>query len=187
MHVTTLISPQELSARIAAGNGFRLIDVRNFDEHQSVHVTGAECVPLGQLLTRASEWNLAEPVTLICHSGTRAAEAAQQLRQAGFTNVTCVEGGTKACRNGGVPVVRGRRRLPVLQQTQITIGLTIVAGLAASLVWPPAIALAWLGGAGLMVAGATGFCPMAKAVAAMPWNRSAGAESDSCSAGTCAQ
>jgi hypothetical protein len=44
-------------------------------------------------------------------------------------------------------------------------------GLALSNVAPAWIALTWMVGIGLTVAGITGFCGLARLLMAMPWNR----------------
>ena len=77
-------SPDHLKERIREPERRRLVDVRDLDEFAAVHVEGAVCVPLSQLLQRASQWSPREPLTLVCHSGQRAREAADQLVRAGF-------------------------------------------------------------------------------------------------------
>ena len=59
-----------------------------------------------------------------------------------------------------------------MQQVQIAAGSLILLGLTLSQTVAPAwIALPWFVGAGLTFAGLTGFCGMARLLAAMPWNR----------------
>ncbi len=165
------ITARELGQRMGGANGVHLVDVRDYDEFGSVHVTGAECVPLPQLLSRASQWDPSTPVYLVCHQGVRSETAAEQLAAAGFADVTMVDGGTKRCVDEGLPVVRGRRALSVLRQTFIAIGGMVLAGLIASYWFRPLIALALLAGLGLIMAGVTGFCVMAVVVGKLPWNR----------------
>jgi len=50
-------------------------------------------------------------------------------------------------------------------------GMALLGAVLALLVSPWFIALSGFVGAGLMVAGATGFCGTARLLAAMPWNR----------------
>jgi rhodanese-related sulfurtransferase len=59
-----------------------------------------------------------------------------------------------------------------MRQVQIAAGSLVLLGLILShAVAPGWIALTWFVGAGLMVAGITGFCGMARLLAVMPWNR----------------
>ncbi len=74
----------------------------------------------------------------------------------------------------------------VMRQTQAVIGIAILAGLGAGAfaheAWliVPAIV-----GVGLLVAGATGVCPMAMFLARMPWNRRPAAPAHACCSGAC--
>jgi hypothetical protein len=58
-----------------------------------------------------------------------------------------------------------------MRQVQIGAGSLILLGLALSNVAPAWIALTWMVGIGLTVAGITGFCGLARLLMAMPWNR----------------
>jgi hypothetical protein len=119
---------------------------------------------------------------LICHSGQRAKEAAEKLESVGFTRIAAVDGGTKACVSAGLPLVRGSRRLPIQRQVLIGAGIVLLSGLALSFVQTGFIAITWFAASMLVVAGLTGFCPMAKILAAAPWNRKA---TPSCGSGSC--
>lgn len=171
MNTYTTVTPQDLSRRLAQGNGTRLIDVRDLDEFETMRVRGAECVPLPQVLQGASGWSKDCEVVLICHSGQRAREAAEKLASVGFSRVAAVEGGTKACVSAGVPVVRGSRRLPIQRQVLMGAGIVLLSGLVLSFGHPAFIAVTWFAATMLVIAGLTGFCPMAKMLAAAPWNR----------------
>lgn len=62
--------------------------------------------------------------------------------------------------------------LPLNQQVQLTIGVMIVAGLVLfQFVTPYGLILPLIAGLGLMNAGLTGWCGLAKIMALMPWNR----------------
>jgi rhodanese-related sulfurtransferase len=88
--------------------GAFLLDVREPDEFAEVHAKGATLIPLGQLPSRLNE--IAQyknkPVEVICRSGRRSARAVEILRNAGFAQVTNVEGGTNAWVDAGLPVVK---------------------------------------------------------------------------------
>jgi hypothetical protein len=62
--------------------------------------------------------------------------------------------------------------LPLMRQVQISAGGLVLLGLGLSQAVAPAwILLSWFVGAGLVFAGITGFCGMARLLALMPWNR----------------
>ena len=88
--------------------GTFLLDVREPEEFAAVHAKGAVLIPLGQLQSRPNE--IAQyknkPVEVICRSGHRSAKGAEILRNAGFSQVANVEGGTNAWVGAGLPVVR---------------------------------------------------------------------------------
>jgi rhodanese-related sulfurtransferase len=59
-----------------------------------------------------------------------------------------------------------------MRQVQIAAGSLVLLGLVLSSTVAPAwILLTWMVGAGLTFSGITGFCGMARLLAAMPWNR----------------
>lgn len=62
----------------------------------------------------------------------------------------------------------------VMRQTQAVIGLVVLAGVAAAYLLSPAwLILPAIVGLGLLAAAVTGVCPMAIAIATLPWNRNA--------------
>ena len=91
------------------GGGAPVIDVREPDEYEAVHVPGAVLVPLGEVMARVDEIPRDEPVYVICASGNRSAKAAQWYRSQGI-DARNVAGGTKAWIESGRPVVHGPRR-----------------------------------------------------------------------------
>ena len=89
--------------------GLRVIDVREQDEWDEVHVRDAELLPLSKLRAGELPADDGRPLALICRSGGRSAVAAQMLEANGFSNVINVEGGTSAAIAAGVEsdLVRG--------------------------------------------------------------------------------
>jgi rhodanese-related sulfurtransferase len=181
------IDPRELHRRLAAGDPAALLDVRTPAEHAAAHVPGARLVPLADLDPAAVLRDLGPggpPLYVLCQSGGRARRAIAQFQQAGYAGCVLVEGGTQAWIDAGLPVNRGPSRvLPLMRQVQITVGLVSGAGAALALTVSPWFALIPLAtGAGLLLAGLTGFCGLALLLAQMPWNRAGGGETKSCCA-----
>jgi rhodanese-related sulfurtransferase len=115
-----------------------------------------------------------EILVVHCNSGKRTTQAAEQLVCAGNGAVYEVAGGLQAWRRAGLPVVVDRKApLPLMRQVQIGAGSLVLLGtLLALLVSPWLMAIPAFVGAGLLVAGLTGFCGMARLLARMPWNQS---------------
>jgi rhodanese-related sulfurtransferase len=157
-----------------------ILDVREPQEFDAEHVDGAVNVPLsgfdrqGPALVRA----LGRPVLLMCRSGKRAAMAEHALRQAGVTDgFTVYEGGITQWKAQGHAVVAAAgsaagKTIPIMRQVQMIAGALVVVSLL--LAWQVNPLFAWLAamvGAGLTLAGATGFCGLALMLAKAPWNQ----------------
>lgn len=82
-------------------------------------------------------------------------------------------GGIDGWRAAGLPTqVNARAPLELMRQVQLAAGgLVLLSVLLAVFVAPAFVGLAGFVGAGLVLAGATGFCGMAHLLARMPWNR----------------
>ena len=89
-------------------NGALLLDVREQEEYAAVHAVGATLIPLGELSARLNELKQYKnkPIAVICRSGRRSARGVDILRNAGFSQVANVDGGTSAWEGAGLPVVR---------------------------------------------------------------------------------
>ncbi len=157
------------------GEKVELIDVRTPAEYGSAHVPYARSAPLDGLDPKsvmASRTKPGEPLYVICRSGGRSAKACAAFVAAGFPEVVNVEGGTLAWEQAGFPVDRGKYVLPLDRQVRIVIGVFVVLGVAlGALVHPVLYGLSALCGLGLIFAGITDFCPMARTIAKMPWNK----------------
>src|ERR1700676_1596082 len=90
------IDPVEVKAKIALGDPFVLIDVREPHEYQIAHIPYAKLIPLGDLPKRVNELNSADEIVAHCKSGMRSAKAVEFLKQAGFKKVKNMKGGILA-------------------------------------------------------------------------------------------
>src|SRR6476661_4749175 len=170
------ILPATFAELCKEGKKVELIDVRTPVEYQEVHVEIARNVPLGQLdvkaLMQARNGSANEPLYVICRSGSRGQQACEKFLKAGFSNVVNIEGGTLACVEAGLPVVRGKKAVSLERQVRIAAGLLVLLGaLLGWLVDPAFVGLSAFVGAGLVFAGITDTCGMGMALARMPWNQ----------------
>lgn len=166
------ISPAE-AARLLK-DGATLVDVREPDERARVWIPGSAHLPLSQLDQARLAAREGAPVLFHCRSGmrTKSNEAALGAK-AGACQAFIVEGGIDAWRAAGLPVAENRKApLEIMRQVQIGAGSLVLLGvLGGTFVAPWLYALAGFVGAGLVFAGATGFCGMALLLRHMPWNR----------------
>ena len=113
-----------------------------------------------------------EPLYLICRSGGRGRQACEKFLAAGFTNIINVDGGTLACVECGLPLVRGQKMMSLERQVRIAAGsLVLLGALLGWLVHPAFVGLSAFVGAGLVFAGVTDTCGMGLMLARMPWNQ----------------
>ena len=170
------ITPHQLAELCQSGKGVELIDVRTPVEFREVHLEIAQNVPLDELdpatLMRTRSGSANEPLYLICRSGSRSQQACDKFVKAGFTNIINVEGGTLACLDAGLPVVRGKKAISLERQVRIAAGLMVVLGVALGFFWHEGfLGLAGFVGIGLVFAGITDTCGMGLILAGMPWNK----------------
>ena len=168
------ISPAK--AKTLIEQGAVLIDIRGPDEYARERIPGARHAPVDTLTVIDSQ---ARPVVFHCKSGNRTSMNAAKLAAATSCDAYIVEGGIEAWKRVGLAVVADHKQpLEIQRQVQLTAGSLVLLGVLLSvLVTPGFIGLSAFVGAGLMFAGATGWCGMAKLFALMPWNRRATAAS----------
>ncbi len=169
----TDVSPELLERWMAAGDT-ALIDVREDFEHAEERIDGADFHPLSKFDAEAIRHaHVGRRIVFHCRTGKRSLDAANRFRR-GDEPLFHLAGGIEAWKAAGRTVERppGGPRLPIMRQVQIIAGglVTIGVGLGA-FVSPWFLAIAAFVGCGLMFAGATGWCGMARLLSLMPWNR----------------
>lgn len=169
------IQAKELNQDLQSGKRIALIDVRTPVEHDEMHIPGSKIMPLDQLDPAAvkSAAGSAEQCVIVCRSGKRAEQAFQKLKASGCENLVILDGGVMAWESAGLPLNRSAaKRLPLMRQVQLVIGLLALTGSILALTVDKNFALipAVLG-AGLTLAGSTGWCGLAILLSKMPWNK----------------
>lgn len=162
-----------------------LVDVREPAEFSTEHIDGALLLPLSKFEPVQLPAYNGLKLVVQCKSGMRSRQAAEKLLASGVTEIWQLEGGIEAWKSTGLPVVRSGKRVSDIQrQTQITIGTCVLVGvLLGFFVSPWFLWISGFMGAGLMMAGITGLCPLALLIARLPWNQQADA-SCGCRGGT---
>lgn len=154
-----------------------IIDVREKDEFTAEHIEHSIHVPLSDFPRQAPalfKTLQGKSVVLMCRSGKRAALAASQATSfSQGIDLQVFEGGILEWKKQGNPTVATKKsHLPIMRQVQLIAGILVLTGVLLSrFVNPAFIFLSGFVGAGLTIAGATGFCGMAELLAHMPWNK----------------
>jgi rhodanese-related sulfurtransferase len=85
------------------GNVF-FLDVREQFEWDEYHAPNSTLIPLGDLPNRLNEVPRNQPIVVVCRSGNRSQQGRDTLLQAGFTNVTSMDGGLNTWRSKNYPI-----------------------------------------------------------------------------------
>lgn len=108
--IVPFMSLAELKACIESDKrGLIVLDVRERDEFEKGHVQGARHLPRGQLELRVNQ-ELTDPtlrILVYCEFGRVSTLATATLRQMGFGGAVALDGGMKAWRDAGYPLVAG--------------------------------------------------------------------------------
>jgi rhodanese-related sulfurtransferase len=102
--------PAEISVAQAAEKraaGAFILDVRETDEWDALHIPDATLIPLGQLESRVNELPKDQEIVVVCRSGNRSATGRDILRNAGFEKVTSMAGGMNQWSALGFPTITG--------------------------------------------------------------------------------
>ena len=172
MNLLKSIDAHTLKKKLDSGEAI-LIDIRESDEHAREHVIGARLAPLSSIDAHDFDRDHGKIAVFHCRSGMRTQTNAARLLAHGFREAYYLDGGIDAWKRAGFPVhTNAQAPLEIMRQVQMTAGALVVAGVAlGALAHPGFFALSAFMGAGLLFAGATGWCGLAQLLKTMPWNR----------------
>ncbi|HEU5163043.1 MAG TPA: molybdopterin-synthase adenylyltransferase MoeB [Thermoanaerobaculia bacterium] len=100
------IAPQELRARLDRGDELLVLDVREDYEWAVAHLEEATHIPMGRLRDGIATLPRDREIVVYCRSGSRSANAAAMLRNAGFARVKNLTGGLTAWSREVDPSIR---------------------------------------------------------------------------------
>jgi rhodanese-related sulfurtransferase len=171
------ISPER--AAVLVKSGAVLIDIREADEHARENIPGARHHSLARVDAESPIRGGDEIVIFHCKSGARTKMNSPKLGTAAQDcEAYILEGGLDAWKKAGLPVTLDRKQpIDIMRQVQIAAGGLVLVGVVLGAALNPGFyALSGFVGAGLLFAGVSGFCGMARLLGLMPWNRSAQAK-----------
>lgn len=170
-----VISPAEARKRLDEDSAV-LIDIREPMEHARESIPQARHCPLSRLdpamLATVAGAN-APAIIFHCQSGKRTGDNADRLNACSQPEAYMLEGGLMNWKAAGFPTkVDLTKPIDLSRQAQIAAGSLILLSLLLSwLASPLFVGLTAFVGAGLIFAGASGWCGMAHLLATLPWNR----------------
>jgi rhodanese-related sulfurtransferase len=85
-------------------NGAFVLDVRTQEEWDDFHAPNTTLIPLDQLASRLNEIPRDKEIVVVCRSGNRSQQGRDILLDAGFPQVTSMQGGLNEWRASGYPV-----------------------------------------------------------------------------------
>lgn len=100
------VGPHEVKEKLEKKENFVLLDVREQDEWEKSHISGAEYLGKG-VLERDIETEYPDTnqeLILYCGGGFRSALAADNLQKMGYPNVKSMEGGFRSWTEAGYPI-----------------------------------------------------------------------------------
>ncbi|MBL6665093.1 MAG: rhodanese-like domain-containing protein [Rickettsiales bacterium] len=153
-----------------------LIDVREVVEYQSCSIPNSTHLPLSQVSIDKTHLPVHKNKKLVfhCKSGKRSMMACEKLIKEGIDcDIWNLEGGIDNWKNFNFPTTSSKNILPLERQTQLGISVIILTGLLLYYISSNSyyLALPLLAGIGLLNAGLTGWCGLAKLMSKMPWNK----------------
>lgn len=166
------IGPED--ARTLLDRGAVLVDVREPDEHARARIPGSRNLPISALDDETLTLATGQSVIFHCRSGARtAANAGRLAGKVPRHEAYVLAGGLEAWRAAGLPVTDDRRQPIELQrQVQIGAGGMVLAGTLLGWFFAPEfLVVPAFVGSGLVFAGMTGFCGLARLLMLAPWNR----------------
>lgn len=109
------VFPWDLDEAIKAGQDVLLLDVREQDEYDAMHIQNSLFVPRG-VLESACEWGFDDTVpelvqarerevVVICRSGNRSAFAAKTMQDLGYQNVKSLKTGIRGWNDFELPLI----------------------------------------------------------------------------------
>ena len=173
MTAMTPISPERAAALMR--DGAVLVDIRERDEYARERIDGARLHAVS-ILDRDHPARPGDEVLIFhCKSGNRTTQNATRIAAGMPADIETyiLDGGLDAWKKAGLPVAIDRSApIPTMRQVQIVAGSLVVLGaILGATVTPGFYLLSAFVGVGLVFAGVTGFCGMARILDLMPWNR----------------
>lgn len=157
--------------RLMAEKGAQLVDIREPMEHARENIPVAKLMPLSQM--NPERFGKDSPAVIFhCQGGLRTAANTDRLAACGAPEIYVLKGGLVGWKEAGLPTRQDHSKpIEMQRQVQIAAGSLVLLGLILGATMSPWFAaVPAFVGCGLVFAGFSGWCGMARLLAIMPWN-----------------
>ena len=105
---TKTLAPTEFDTKLSATKDKIILDVRTPEEFKENHLAGATTINFydADFQQQVSKLNKTKPVFVYCAGGVRSGKACKLMTELGFTSIFNLDGGIKAWKASGKPVVK---------------------------------------------------------------------------------
>jgi rhodanese-related sulfurtransferase len=165
-------TPNDLRNWIDDGSAV-LVDVREAGEYEGEYIVGSVSHPLSRLDANHLAESGFSRIVLTCASGARARKAGRILMEAGFKEVSYVDGGLDALKRAAFTVNANKNApISIMRQVQMIVGgLSVTGALLGYAFHPGFYAIGAIVGLGLLFAGLSATCMMASVLARLSYNQ----------------
>ncbi|MEN6384861.1 MAG: MBL fold metallo-hydrolase [Phycisphaerales bacterium] len=168
-----MIKPADAAKILKTDSNAKILDVRSQQEISQIRLENSLNVPINEFSMRMGELvNAKNNFLVLCHSGNRAAMAADMLMQSGIHNVKVIQGGIAQWQKDKLPVIKGIGGVSLERQVRTIAGSLVLIGvILAWLVHPAFMIISALVACGLVFAGLTDNCMMGMLLMKLPYNK----------------
>jgi glyoxylase-like metal-dependent hydrolase (beta-lactamase superfamily II)/rhodanese-related sulfurtransferase len=168
-----MISPRDASSLLEQDPQTKILDVRSALEFSQVHIEHSLNIPIDMISAKINELSQSRQNYLVlCHTGNRAAMAADMLIQSGIHTVKVMEGGIIRWQKEKLPVIKGQGGMSLERQVRLIAGSLVLLGIMMSwrLHWAFIFVSVFVS-SGLIYAGLTDNCLMGMLLMKLPYNK----------------
>jgi glyoxylase-like metal-dependent hydrolase (beta-lactamase superfamily II)/rhodanese-related sulfurtransferase len=168
-----MISPRDASSLLEQDPQTKILDVRSALEFSQVHIEHSLNIPIDMISAKINEMSQSKQNYLVlCHTGNRAAMAADMLIQSGIHTVKVMEGGIIRWQKEKLPVIKGQGGMSLERQVRLIAGSLVLLGIMMSwlLHWAFIFVSVFVS-SGLIYAGLTDNCLMGMLLMKLPYNK----------------
>ena len=165
------ITATELATRLK-NEKIKIVDIRSADEHNREHIPHSENVHADHINDKLCYTN-DDVLVFSCMSGMRTQGCSTNLKKLHAKEVLILDGGLNAWKKAGLATNKNDKApLPIMRQVQMIVGFMVVLGVILGFAINPLFSLiSAFFGSGLLFAGITGNCGLAKVLMFLPYNK----------------